>query len=237
MSVYAVSDLHGHLDLYNQIKEFLKPEDIVYCLGDCGDRGPQPWQTIKAVAKNEQFIYLKGNHEDMLVKAATEYLNPDWGWDTHHQRLLYSNGGERTFEQLLEEQFYREWVGYLRDLPTYEIYTNTNGKKIFLCHAGLTWRDKIPSDKDLIWNREHFYDDWKDEEEYIVVHGHTPMIYLARELDDTSTADEAYKYAGGNKYCIDCCTIRTGKAVLLNLDTFESVLFKNYEEIVIKPKD
>ena len=78
MSNFAVSDLHGHLKLYNKIKKFLKPEDTVYCLGDCGDRGPDAWETIKAVAKDEQFIYLKGNHEDMLVKAALERLNPDW---------------------------------------------------------------------------------------------------------------------------------------------------------------
>lgn len=41
MAVYALSDLHGYLDLYKQIKEFLKPEDKVYFLGDAGDRGPQ----------------------------------------------------------------------------------------------------------------------------------------------------------------------------------------------------
>ena len=41
MSVYAVSDLHGQLELYFKIKDFLKPEDYVYCLGDCGDRGKE----------------------------------------------------------------------------------------------------------------------------------------------------------------------------------------------------
>ena len=66
MARYAVSDLHGHLEIYKQIKAMLKPGDIVYCLGDCGDRGPRPWETIKAVYEDPQFIYLKGNHEDML---------------------------------------------------------------------------------------------------------------------------------------------------------------------------
>jgi hypothetical protein len=41
MSVYAVSDLHGMYELYQKISDFLKPEDKVYCLGDCGDRGPR----------------------------------------------------------------------------------------------------------------------------------------------------------------------------------------------------
>lgn len=65
VSVYAISDLHGMLCLYQEVKKFLKPEDKVYCLGDCGDRGPDPWETIKAVAADPQFIYIKGNHEDM----------------------------------------------------------------------------------------------------------------------------------------------------------------------------
>lgn len=52
MSVYAVSDLHGMFNLYKQIKNFLKPEDKVYCLGDCGDRGPASWETIHAVASD-----------------------------------------------------------------------------------------------------------------------------------------------------------------------------------------
>ena len=43
MAVYAVSDLHGCLEAYKTIKRILRPDDIVYCLGDCGDRGPQPW--------------------------------------------------------------------------------------------------------------------------------------------------------------------------------------------------
>ena len=57
MSVYAVSDLHGYLDNYYKIKKMLKPEDKVFCLGDCGDRGPDSWATIKAVYQDPQFIY------------------------------------------------------------------------------------------------------------------------------------------------------------------------------------
>lgn len=32
----AFSDLHGRLDLFNKIIDFIQPDDIVYCLGDCG---------------------------------------------------------------------------------------------------------------------------------------------------------------------------------------------------------
>ena len=77
MSVYALSDLHGCLDIYKSVKALLNPEDKVYFLGDAGDRGPQSWETIKAIARDPQFIYLKGNHEDMLVAAAEDYFKND----------------------------------------------------------------------------------------------------------------------------------------------------------------
>ena len=98
---WACADLHGCLDAYKKIKEFIKPDDKVYCLGDCGDRGPEPWNTIKAVATDPQFIYIKGNHEDMLVKAAREVFNFDYDPYCHHQRVLASNGGADTLERLL----------------------------------------------------------------------------------------------------------------------------------------
>ena len=141
---------------------------------------------------------------------------------------LYSNGGEETLEGLLCEEYAREWVDFLSKLDTSAIYTNTNNQKILLTHAGLTWRGKLPNTEDLLWDRTHYFDGWDDEEEYIIVHGHTPIPYLAQELGDIINDDivnQAYKYAGGNKYCIDDWTIATGKAILFNLDSFESILF------------
>ena len=101
MSVYAVSDIHGYISIYNQIKEMLNPEDKVYCLGDCGDRGPHPWETIKAVMRDPQFIYIKGNHDDMLVKAAREVFNFEYSPCSYRQRMLASNGGSDTLDELL----------------------------------------------------------------------------------------------------------------------------------------
>ena len=40
MSTYVFSDLHAQYNLWQQIKNFIKPDDLVFCLGDCVDRGP-----------------------------------------------------------------------------------------------------------------------------------------------------------------------------------------------------
>ena len=226
MATYAVSDLHGCLKAYKKIKQMLKPEDKVYCLGDCGDRGPDPWETIKAVATDSQFIYIKGNHEDMLIKAAREIIDDEYGGDK--QRLLEQNGGGRTLDELLFEDNPQLWVNHLNRLPTHLTYTNTNGQEVFLCHAGCSlWSDEdsIPCDYDLIWDRDHYFDTSSLLNNTIVVHGHTPFWYIAEDLNINIPDDqfEAFKYANGKKYCIDAGTYATGVSILLNLDTFESI--------------
>ena len=36
MAIYAIADLHGQYNLFQQVKEYIKPTDKVYVLGDCG---------------------------------------------------------------------------------------------------------------------------------------------------------------------------------------------------------
>ena len=228
MSVYAVSDMHGCADVYHKIKKIIKPEDTVYCLGDCGDRGSKPWETIKLVATDPQFIYLKGNHEDMLVKAAREAM--DGCMTSNHQRLLANNGGFETLTELLYEDRPEIWISMLAKLPTHTTYTNANGKKVFLSHAGCNiWADEpetIPEDKQLIWDRLHYFNTKGHlmADDVVVVHGHTPIVYLVEDID-IEEPDEwvALEYCDGKKYCIDQGTVFSGHSVLLNLDTFESI--------------
>jgi hypothetical protein len=235
MSVYALSDLHGCLDIYKSVKALLNPEDRVYFLGDAGDRGPQSWETIKAIARDPQFIYLKGNHEDMLVAAAEEYFKNDEYIGSNY-RCLASNGGGPTFDGLMNDEMPREWVKYLKGLPTFEIYINATGETVDLSHAGFTpWLSsdgndiEIPGDQDLIWDRDHYLDTPEIDEidpKVIIVHGHTPIPFL---LDDLNIPEDGYDegafwYDNHRKVCIDCGAVWTGEAVLLNLDTWEETI-------------
>ena len=229
MATYAFSDLHGCMKAWEKIKEITKPEDTLYCLGDCGDRGPQPWDTLKAVLTDLRVVYLKGNHEDMLVKAAREALNED-GWECHDQRLLASNGGAGTLEGIMGEDNPAMWMAHLALLPCCATYTNAQGQKVFMCHAGCNiWADepeKIPKDKELIWDRLHYFNTNGHlmADNVVIVHGHTPIAHLAEEIG-IEEPDEwvALEYCDGKKYCIDQGTVFSGHATLLNLDTFESI--------------
>lgn len=231
MAVYACSDLHGMLHFYKAIKDILKPEDVVYFLGDAGDRGPHPWECIKAILEDPQFIYIKGNHEDMLVDAMGHGYGSAWA-------LLRSNGGKKTCEEAMAEPDWKEWRDKLASLPTKAMYGNVQGETIYLSHAGFTPHTNHQGymswnwDKDLLWDRDHFLDPWPEDEMFqksIVVHGHTPIPYLLEEIDPACRMGEiepgALWYAGGKKCCIDCGAVFTGFCVLLNLDTWDEEVF------------
>lgn len=240
MSIYAVSDLHGNLKIYNKIKEFLKPEDLLIVLGDCGDRAQHGWDIIKDVYQNAgpngNMIYIKGNHEDMLVNALEEYLDNCFGSEI---QLLFHNGGYETFNQLISttaEEDIKEWCRRLKDLPT-NYMLPLNNKTILLTHAGgtsttvkeLTEREK---DEYFIWNRIGIEED-EPNENYLWVHGHTPVFYFPQAGRDVKENPKAKWYSDNRKVCIDMGTFITGISCVLDLDTLEEHYFDKTGEIDI----
>lgn len=229
--VYACSDLHGCFRLYWQIKNFLQPEDKVFFLGDAGDRGNQPWKTIKAVLNDDQFIYIKGNHEDMLIRVLSQYFSK--GSPNYYDEMdLLHNGGGETYSNALADPNVKDILAKLSALPTYMIYTNADNERVILSHAGFTpWKDdfaeiSIPPTQDLIWDRDHILDadidDWV--EDVVIVHGHTP-IPLMPIVPRDAELHGAYWYAENRKVCIDTGAVWTGEAVLLDLDTWDEHIF------------
>lgn len=239
MAVYACSDLHGMKNLLEQIMNFLQPDDKVYFLGDAADRGPHGWEMIKTIIDDPRFVYIKGNHEDMLVRAAQDYFRT--GSYTSNFSLLRSNGGKITFHDMTNDPDAKDWISMVRGMSTYEVYKNAAGQSIFLSHAGISaWRDEdgdllVPEDEeDLIWDRSHFLDEWNPaemHEKVIVVHGHTPIPYIMDDLrlPDNGDLIEAGPlwYCNNHKVCLDCAAFATGAAFLLDLDTFESITIRD----------
>ena len=231
--VFACSDLHGCIGLFGQILEFLQPDDTVYFLGDAGDRGMHGWEMIKMIMIDERFIYLKGNHEDMLVAAAKDYFK--YRAYTHNYNLLRSNGGKATFYDMIHDECAQEWIKRIDKLPTHTTYVNAAGQIVYLSHAGFTpWRDEngkviIPDTHELIWNRNHYFDDPLNDNNAVIVHGHTPIAYMIDEIrhDPTARIRELGPlwYSNNQKVCIDNGAFRSGVAYLLNLDTFEHHTF------------
>lgn len=238
MSVYAVTDLHGRYDLYEQIKAFLKPEDTVYFLGDAADRGPDGWKLITALLEDPQFIYIKGNHEQMLVDAMREYkyfegMSQDWAIGN-----LASNGGMETlYTWAAETREDYSYIGKLNRLPYYAEYRNKDGYLIWLSHSGYppfinahSGVNVVP-ERLALWDRDHCWvPTWgEDDQDMIIVHGHTPIPYFFEGYTDVEIEPGALWYCEDHKVCLDTGAWASGYTVLFDLDTFDEHIFYDEE--------
>ena len=239
---YAIADIHGMYNIYEQVCEMLEPEDIVYFLGDAADRGYACFKTMKAIYKNPQWIYLKGNHEDMMIKALSQHVAEvnDYYIEDNPMTLWFYNGGNITFNDWLEDGSDLKWINRLDHLSSQAEYTNEKGITFHMSHAGFTCGQFIWGE-DLLWDRHHFFKKW-NEEKYpndICIHGHTPIEYLIRKLsykeEYNSTKPQAKIYCNGHKIDIDNGVFYTGATVLYDLDEMKAIPI--YDKNFMKKKE
>ena len=221
---FAVADLHGIYPLWRQIIESLDETDTLYVLGDCGDRGPNGWKIIKEALADPRVIYIRGNHDQMLLDS--------WRSEWRDNYLWFSNGGYETWDALMMDEKYEIYLTQLAKTKLYHCYENKNGKKIHLSHAGFTLMEnnEIPSVEDLLWDREHIDMNcawWpKENPNDYIVHGHTYCAsrtcfgLVDTKLNDSHTVG---RYCYGHKICIDGRSFLTNKIAILDLDTLQDL--------------
>ena len=255
MSTYAFSDIHGQYDLWLQIKEFIKPTDTLYCLGDCIDRGPDGFTILCEVLNRPHTFLLKGNHEQFLINCKDMFgdifTNDDINLDID---LWHLNGGGTTIDNIsnshMSNQEILEIIDMVESLPTTLVYENKNGEELLLDHCGYT-----PTMREFyrpLWDRAHFQDKWPDRDynNTYIIHGHTPtaaMIYHYHVAVDSFDSylyklyncdyikfEQLYKpkvllYGDGHKIDIDMGSFFTNTTVLLDLDTWKEHYFYRRE--------
>lgn len=239
MSVYACADFHGAYWFWEGVKSILQPDDKLYFLGDAADRGPDGWQIIKELVVDPRVIYIKGNHEDMMLKAIGNITKGSFNknnlcWNKN-MNIWFINGAQPTYNAIMDDDFQTviDTFSLLKDLPFCCIYTNSQGTNILLSHAGCdsfevanTW-----DEYHFIWDRSHwlFADEWLGEDNELIVHGHTPIEYILEEQKYYRTLSNysghgAYWYGQGHKVCLDTGAVWYNEGVLLNLDTYEEII-------------
>ena len=95
MNCFVIGDIHGCLDEMACLVESLpkRAGDRIVFLGDYVDRGPDSRGVLSYLIDlqaraNQDVIFLKGNHEDMLLS----YL----GFQGVHGDMFLINGGDAT---------------------------------------------------------------------------------------------------------------------------------------------
>jgi serine/threonine protein phosphatase 1 len=190
--VYALSDLHGHFDVFMQMLDRIHFDstDTLYILGDCNDRGPKAMEIYEYLWQHPDNIFmLKGNHEIMM----RNYLIKD-NWDCPDGRIWKENGGVRTmdlFDQHLKgrcsctSEFedrkgqFRQWmIDYINRLPSY-IEVNVGGQALVLIHAGINPELSLYEQDEEIcaWIRDYFFMS-PGLKGKTILFGHTPTCHL-----------------------------------------------------------
>ena len=173
MLTIAIGDIHGmfreveklleHIDRFIETKWGNDRFKLIF-LGDYIDRGPYSKQVIKKLRslESENFICLKGNHEEMMIKSVSG--------ETEKTRFLVS-GGEATIQSYggFTQEFYSD-LAWMTTLST-----SYEDDKRFFVHAGIDPDAPLAdqSDEAKLWIRRKFIVDDRRFEKY-VVHGHTP---------------------------------------------------------------
>lgn len=175
MLTYAVGDVHGCLDLLDDLLVRIgtdaagRSHRLVF-IGDYIDRGPDSAGVVRTLRRLQAeradgtVVCLKGNHEDLLLRALAQ---PDMlgNW-------LY-NGGDATLASYGAQDVSgmpADDVAWIEALPV----VFEDERRCFV-HAGLRpGRDRAAqSDRDRLWIRDDFLEADHDFGKY-VVHGHTP---------------------------------------------------------------
>lgn len=189
--IYAIGDIHGRADLFAALLSAISRDGRsrrpcvtrIVLLGDLIDRGPQSRELLELVRRLEEkfggLVIVRGNHEEMLVKAA--------GGSARAQRAWLRNGGNATLlsfgldkHALVDldptERAARicaaigqRTIDWITALPTQFISGD-----YYFCHAGVRPGVALgqQSSRDLLWIGEEFLRSKRDHGA-VIVHGHS----------------------------------------------------------------
>ena len=185
---FAIADLHGRFDLLQDAlvaidayAEGHAPAHVVF-LGDYVDRGPESRQIIERLRAGPRgdatWVCLKGNHEDMMMRASRDPSLMDW-WT--------GNGGDKTLASYHGSTISPDThIAWIEALP----HIHVDRHRVFV-HAGVD--PAVPletqADRVLMWKRyaAGFSEGHGDRH---VVHGHHPSengprLFAGRTALDT----------------------------------------------------
>jgi serine/threonine protein phosphatase 1 len=191
LRIYAIGDIHGCLDLLNELLARINADialrptvrPVYVFLGDYVDRGSSSRETIDRLiehAATHQSVFLKGNHELIAIKCLSDRsLFDQWlrlgGLETLVSygvpAEILANGKQiaelqAAFHHALPQTHFR----FFRDLKN-----SFECGDFFFAHAGVKPNVALSQQKesDLLWIRGEFLSS-DDDFGKIIVHGHTP---------------------------------------------------------------
>ncbi len=232
--IFLTSDIHGHYPMFETLLDKIKltKKDLLIILGDSCDRGSQTYELYKKYNDLEKEGYnikhLRGNHEDMLIKAMESGDNEHWyrNGGEKTQKSFYNNSESKdtlTFEEWLEREGIKsvKWfVDWLDRIPIM-----ISGKKSLFVHAAFdtTKGEDEQEHRFLIWDRNDFWTNNKTGK--AIYFGHTP------------SKDGKIKHYVNDVHCIDTGSYKNGIIACVELKTGKEIYIKDKENKKAKGKE
>lgn len=176
-SVWTVGDIHGYLEEFETLLEKLdlSDGDMVLCLGDLIDRGPDSHGVLSLVRGSDRIFSIKGNHELIMSEALSIHGH-------RHDFWVEKVGGRATLESMGETEWEQrnqatDWLEFTDTLPTEVIL-----HRFRFAHSG--YSTEIPldehTDEQRLKSREVFLALTPLDPNRQIVAGHTPVQMLSR---------------------------------------------------------
>ena len=164
----AVGDIHGEIDKLNELLLQLEPQkdDTLVFLGDYIDRGKHSKEVVErliGLSKETNCIFLKGNHEQMLLKIPETKSEND-------VNFWMVNGGAETFDSYGNfEDIFKLHGGFFSQLKLYHL----TDKYLFV-HAGIRPDKRLEEqdEENFLWIRDNFINK-KHNLKQKIIFGHT----------------------------------------------------------------
>jgi serine/threonine protein phosphatase 1 len=176
----VIGDIHG---CYQTLKKLIETQvvpdrtDSIYFVGDLIDRGPRSREVLDYIIdmkwKGHSVFCVKGNHEDLFLKAF---------YDEEYLLAWFQNGAEATLKSFdVPAAVLNDFEGlrlvperYIQFLAGMPLYYDLDD--FIIVHAGLnlTSTDYFEDTHAMLWAREIKGLNLLKENRFII-HGHTPM--------------------------------------------------------------
>ena len=225
--IYAVSDIHGCLEKYEQLLEKIGfgPEDTLYVLGDVVDRGEDGMKILADLADRRNVVFIRGNHDESAWLILTKVLGKNGEiilpQASDALGAWLEDGGLPSMKQFfleLSEEKREKVLDYIENGLNYCLL-ELNGKKYLLAHSipeiedfekqgGTDGLDAM----DFTFNETDY--DVVYDPDVIMVSGHTPTLLI-----DKKSRGKIWK--GNNHIAIDCGTFFDNPLGCICLDTGE----------------
>jgi serine/threonine protein phosphatase 1 len=226
MRTLVIGDIHGGLLALEQVilKAKVSSTDTLIFLGDYVDgwsQSPQVIDFLMALQKKQNCIFIKGNHDELLLDYFTnEGENID-------MKMWYIHGGEATIEayKKYDTDGIEKHIEFLKNLLNYHI----DAKNRLFIHAGFTnakgvsyeyfprmyywdrtlWETALSLDANLKPNHYLYPKRFLNYSEIFI--GHTPLT----QINETKPMNR------GNVWNLDTGAAFYGPLTIMDIDTKE----------------